>query len=320
MFTSKILSTAGIFVNRCDFKDQSYEHKSPKIKKQITWGKKTTKKYLLTADETYFYRYTIEKTPLTHKRLKKIKIKIPIIKYIEHIKKHFNDKPFNLKIDLYTNNDMNNTFVTNKTMKISTYYIHIDLVVDISLNTFTKIYLSIYMIDRLKEWSNDKYNHMDDLFDWTYEFYKISDLLISKTKYLCLKNNYLKADMKTLNDSQPEKDNEQEDIEYEEDNEHNKEDIGTDSDDLNEIKNKLTFIGNNCDTSVIFQSHEDMKEKYIDDLGDFEQSSKLSILTPKEAYLITDFFFDIDDIIDDIDGIVTLMDFFTRSYIQYIIN
>lgn len=310
--------------------------------KEVTWNG-TIKEDTYEPDECFFSRESSYKPTDVHGKLRKIVIKIPIIKYIAHIKKHFNEKPFQLKIDIFCLNQTSTLPIKKQTMSISQYYIHITLLVNIPLVVDNKIYMSIYMVDKLTQLVSHEYDNMDDLFDWTYEFYQISDLIVSQTKYEELKkkyNIYLEScpskhkDMtekdtdtteeaidtiEETTDTDDEKDtsdtdtNDEDTSDEDTENDETKEDTekNRDPSDASFIFGTLSYHGDGCSSD----------QKYIDDSDDLRSSD--SSISKKEdsqvPYFITDFYFDVADLIDCKNNIVTLKDFFTQSIVQYFI-
>ena len=222
--------------------------------------------------------------------MKKIKIKIPIIKYIDHIKKHFHDKPYQLKIEVYRLNGSREIEIKEQSLSISKYYINIALSVNVQLNIGEKIYLSIYMVDKLRQLMDSKYDSMDDLFDWTYEFEKISHLLVSKEAYKTLKLGYLKLTKFEGHDP-------------------------IDSENTSQSVNQKI-----SESSIIYRADK-FRSENIDDLGDSLKSSDSCISGREDpVYFITDFYLDQADIEISDRNAITLKDFFTQSIIQYIIS
>ena len=310
--------THPMILKSCISKSKNRNQFSPKIlnpdrqvTKKVTWSDIVVqKKY---ASNSYqFIRKQQNPKFLSSSRIKKIKIIIPIIKYIDHIKKYFNDRPYQLKIELYCLNQQRGFLIKSKELTIKKYYIEIKLTVNIGMNICEKIYLSIYMIDKLTQMTNQYYQSLNDLFDWTYEFHKISDLLISDEKYTQFKNKYRKY---------------------------------IESQDINQKLNHFSNSSLSSDEqsfgsdSFTFSSNEesmfsDSIEETEDDVNQFtdlifRRSENKEKNTDKQAiYFIADFFIDNADLNDnvdetepnDCDKIITLKDFFTQSSIEYHIS
>ena len=212
------------------------------------------------------------------------------------------------------------------------------------------------MVDKLTNLINPLYNQMDDLFDWTYEFYKISDLIVSEEKYDKLKHKYNQhLDEKSSNEDDTDTETTEEDEEHTNssfdenmfESDSDKESPPDDSDEYQNIWESFSDEDNeniknndthNClpvESSFIFQTQtsDDLlkrsKGKYIDDSGDSIKSSDSSILKSGEsegAYFITDFYFDVADLVDQnsdsspaSSDVVKLKEFFTQSTIRYFI-
>ena len=289
----------------------SQEH----ITKKVTWSE-IVKQKNYTPSNYQFVRRSEYPRFLSPLRIKKIKIIIPIIKYVDHIKKYYNDRPYQLIIELYCIDQQEAFSIKNKELTIKKYHIEIKLVVNICMNISEKIYLSIYMIDKFTQMTNQYYTSLNDLFDWTYEFHKISDLLVSEEKYNKLKNKYRKY---------------------------------IESQDINQKLNHFSSASLSCDdesfgsSSFSFSSDEesmfsDNSEETSNDLDDINQSQDLHFHqthkkeineknTDKQAiYFLADFFLDNADLNDneeknekenDRSKIITLKDFFTQSSIEY---
>ena len=156
----------------------------PVSKKMVSFEENISKKTFTPPSGEFYDRYK-EYIISTSSIMKKIKIKIPIIKYIDHIIKCCKSNPYQLRIELYRSSQLDSIKIKAQTINISQYHININLSVDIRLNVNEKIYLSIYMVNSP--------NSVKDFLDWLLEFEKIRHFLISNESYKQFKINYYKS-------------------------------------------------------------------------------------------------------------------------------
>lgn len=212
----------------------------------------------------------------------KINIRIPLIKYIDHIKKHFGGRSYQLKVELFNMNSSEDIAIKKINMEVSKYFMYLYVDTYIILNTSDKICLSIYMINTL----DHNMTHCDN-------FYEIDNYIACKRSYHKLRQSYKNFLLK-------QKKNEYELFESSESSESNSESESC-SDDDNEDDTKSESESDSDNNSN--EEYDKNKVKYI-----------------SEAYLITDFYFDVADLCDIRNDVVTLKEFFTQAILQYFIS
>ena len=263
----------------------------PSLKRNVSYNQNIFETGFITDSEGQFLEraeLSLRHENIWHGKLKKIKIRIPIIKYINDSRKNKKSTLGQLVCNIYYLNQSRQIKIKNCIYSYDEYYIYINLQVNIPLNSAEKIYLSVMITDT---------QNYDPLIT------QLTHLLKSSSdyqKYLNKYQIYLSTQLGVKNDDSESESESDSDSDSESESDNDKEDI----------KDNYTENKKDEDDGIENESIED------DDMV-LSENSSISDLEDGNISLITDFYLDIADLSEYKNQKIILKDFFTQSIIQY---